>query len=286
MSMKKFVINAIYLREMRRATRDIKLPIFIFIYLLMLSTTGIVALLGIFSGQDNFTNLKDSFFVLYKILYGAEFALLMLLIPSMTAGAISGERENKTLELLLATTMSPYRIVIGKLLPAISRIFFYVIASFPILGLVFIIGGAAPVDISEYLLLLFTTSFYIGSFSVLMSVLFTRTAQAMIAAYTSFLIFCVGTILIVVLDNTLLGNNKNLDLIDYSLLFNPIATIYIMLSQQLGVIGKGLEFVIVKNANEKDLLRSWFSISLFLQWIVVVLNLFLAGFFLNPLRKK
>lgn len=263
-----------------------KMPIFIFIYLLILSTTGIVALLGIFSGQDSFTDLKNSFFVLYKILYGAEFALLMLLIPSMTAGAISGERENKTLELLLSTTMSPYRIVIGKLLPSMSRIFFYVVASFPTLGLVFIVGGTAPIDVTEYLLLLFTTAFYIGSFGILMSVLFTKTAQAMIAAYTSLLLFCVGTILIVVLDNTILGNRRSLDLVDYSLLFNPIATIYVMMSQQLGVIGKGLEFIIVENANEKDLLRSWFSISLLLQVMITAVNLFLAGFFLNPLRKK
>ena len=70
-----------------------------------------------------------------------EFLMLILIMPAMTAGSISGERERQTLDLMLTTCMTPADIVLGKLEAALGTMFLMVVSSLPILAMVFVYGG-------------------------------------------------------------------------------------------------------------------------------------------------
>ena len=56
--------------------------------------------------------------------------LLMFIMPALTTGSISGERERRTLELLFTTQMPPGDIVMGKLFSALSQLLVLVVSSF------------------------------------------------------------------------------------------------------------------------------------------------------------
>lgn len=284
--MNRLKINPVFLKELSQIVRNPKLPISIGIYLMILSSLGVATLTGIFSGQDNFTNLKNSFIILYKMILGFEFTLLIFMIPEMTASSITSERECKTLDLLLSTTMSTYQIVVGKLLSVISRIMLYAIASLPVISLVFVVGVIDINSIKQFFVVLFVTSFFIGSFGIFMSVLFSKTAKAIITTYALMLAMLAGTIFMVLLDDIFLKNSTQLDSFDLLLLFNPITTIYVMMSEQLGMIGEGIEIIVAVNPEENFILNHWVNISLSLQMLVGMMNVILSGYLLNPLRKK
>ncbi len=58
-----------------------------------------------------------------------------LIAPSFAAGAITGEKERKTYEMLLASPIRPGAIVIGKLVAALTHLVVLMIGSLPIVML-------------------------------------------------------------------------------------------------------------------------------------------------------
>ena len=78
----------------------------------------------------------------------------MLVIPSNTSGSISGEKERKTLDILLSSKMSPYAIVIGKLMASLNMVMMLAVSSLPVLSIVFLFGGISIVDLIVMLLTL------------------------------------------------------------------------------------------------------------------------------------
>ncbi len=65
----------------------------------------------------------------------------LLIIPAFTAGAISGERERSTYELLYSTLLSPLSIVTSKLLASTSYVLLLLAASVPGVCVLYLLGG-------------------------------------------------------------------------------------------------------------------------------------------------
>jgi len=63
-------------------------------------------------------------------------------VPGLTSGAISGERERQTLDVLLVTPLSPGEIVVSKLLATSAFITLLVVATLPLYILAFSYGGS------------------------------------------------------------------------------------------------------------------------------------------------
>jgi ABC-type transport system involved in multi-copper enzyme maturation permease subunit len=73
--------------------------------------------------------------------------LVTFIGPSFTAGAISGERERKTYDLVQTTLLSSRAFVWGKLISALSYVFLLVFASIPLQSLAFLLGGLSPAEL-------------------------------------------------------------------------------------------------------------------------------------------
>jgi ABC-type transport system involved in multi-copper enzyme maturation permease subunit len=78
---------------------------------------------------------------LFQVLALIQVLLLLFIAPLSTAGAISGERQRQTWDLLLTTRLTPGDIVWGKLLTGLVFDVLLVIASLPLFGLAFLFGG-------------------------------------------------------------------------------------------------------------------------------------------------
>ena len=109
--------------------------------------------------------------------------LMAFITPSLTAGAISGERERRTLDLLLVTRASTLGLVSGKLLGSLLYVLFLLVASLPAFALVYLFGGI-PL---QYLLMAFivagATAIAHASLGLMLSSLLGRTIVASVAGY-------------------------------------------------------------------------------------------------------
>jgi ABC-type transport system involved in multi-copper enzyme maturation permease subunit len=120
--------------------------------------------------------------------------MVAVLAPASTAGAISGERERQTLDLLAVTPISSPAIVLGKLASALAWVFVLIFASIPVTALVFVFGGVAPDDVVKSYLLLLATAVGLGSIGLFFSALVRRTGAATALTFTTMLVLTVGSI--------------------------------------------------------------------------------------------
>jgi ABC-type transport system involved in multi-copper enzyme maturation permease subunit len=109
--------------------------------------------------------------------------LLAFITPALTAGAISGERERRTLELLLVTRASPLGLVAGKLLGSLLYVLYLLVASLPAFALVYLFGGTLPRYLFMTLAVAIGTATTNAALALMLSALVKRTALASVLAY-------------------------------------------------------------------------------------------------------
>ena len=69
--------------------------------------------------------------------------------PTFAAGSITGEKERKTYEMLLASPLQPATILIGKLLSSLSYLVILILSSLPLMILCFLLGGILLSEIAR-----------------------------------------------------------------------------------------------------------------------------------------
>lgn len=132
--------------------------------------------------------LVDFFFV-------GQFAIASLMAPSFTAGAISGEKERKTYEMLLASPLRPWVIVSGKLVAALAHLVVLVSGSLPIIMLCLPLGGVSIYELLAAYVGLLSAIFLFGSISMYCSSYFKRTSASLVVSYVLILpILIVGVV--------------------------------------------------------------------------------------------
>jgi ABC-type multidrug transport system permease subunit len=122
--------------------------------------------------------------------------LILVLAPAFTSGAISMEREKQTLELLITTPLSTLGMIVGKLFSALAYVFLLVIASIPLMSIVFAFGGIGPEDLVRGYVLLFAVAFGVGAIGLFMSALVGRTQVATVLSYVVVLGLTIGTVVV------------------------------------------------------------------------------------------
>jgi ABC-type transport system involved in multi-copper enzyme maturation permease subunit len=120
--------------------------------------------------------------------------LVAFITPAITSGAITIEREQRTLEMLEMTRLSRVSIVTGKLFSAISFVALLLISSLPLTSICFFLGGVSPEEVIYRYLILLAGSFLAGGLGLAWSTVARSTATAVIFTYGSLLVplFVVG----------------------------------------------------------------------------------------------
>jgi ABC-type transport system involved in multi-copper enzyme maturation permease subunit len=120
--------------------------------------------------------------------------LVLFLVPGYTASAIAGERERQTLVPMQLTLLRPARIVSGKAAASVAYLGLLVVASAPLLGLAFVIGGVSLVQVIKGLAAILFVGLVTALVTVTCSTLVRRTASATVLAYTVVLALLFGTV--------------------------------------------------------------------------------------------
>ncbi len=286
----KIKINPVYRQESKVSSRSFRLPLII---LLCNSILALAALLDMYFMVTQVRTTAEiqysSFLSLYIFAAAIEFVMLLLIVPALTSGSISGERERQTLNLLLTTSMTPGDIVTGKLLASLSTVFVLIVSSFPILSLVFIYGGVTVKDILILLCCFSSTAFLAGGIGICCSAVFKRSTIATAASYCimAFLVF--GTLALSKFMSGFAGAGRAMKQGSFMvlLLMNPAVSFGVAIKNQTGSIRSipVLELW-AKSPETSPLISYWLGISIGVQLLAAVCCLLIAVRQVNPRRKR
>ena len=120
---------------------------------------------------------------LISLFFLGQFVLMSLMAPSFAGGAITGEKERQTYEMLLASPMRPGAIVLGKLLASLCHLAVLVFASLPIVMLCLPLGGVNLYEVLGTYVAMAAAVITFGMISLTLSSYFTRTIAALVVSY-------------------------------------------------------------------------------------------------------
>lgn len=127
----------------------------------------------------------------FLVFVGVELALVTLVFPAFSCTAITDERVNKSLDLLLTTRLTPGRIVLGKMLAAFVYGLLFIVATLPLVALTFLFGGVTPGQIALTYGVLVTDAFVVTLFALAVSSSMGSTLRSVLVSY-------VGLVLVVI----------------------------------------------------------------------------------------
>jgi len=120
---------------------------------------------------------------LVNLFFFGQYLLVSLMTPSFAAGAITGERERESYEMLLASPIRPGAIVLGKLAASLTPLAELMICSLPIVMLCLPLGGVSLYEVlAAYLAMICSVALF-GMISLWCSSYFTRTSASLVASY-------------------------------------------------------------------------------------------------------
>ena len=120
---------------------------------------------------------------LVGLFFLSQYVLASLLAPTFAAGAITGEKERKTYEMLLASSLRPGAIVLGKLLASLVPLGILIFSSLPIVVLALPLGGVSIYEVLAAYVALGLSMVTFGMISIACSSFFQRTAAALVVSY-------------------------------------------------------------------------------------------------------
>lgn len=296
-------VNPILNKEITIGARSVKLPIIVMLYNTFLACAALMSL----------SNFRSSYQISYNFDYGDLTSIFMILgwiqcflvcfmVPILTGGAIAGERERQTLDIMLTTDIKSESIVTGKLLSSLLIVFLLIFSSIPILSVAFIFGGMDWLSIIYFTMIILYIAIFLGSIGIFCSCLFKKTTIAIVLTYIIGLILVLGTFygLRVIYESLgmsqydlLATTNQPYDMGGsvLLLLLNPGVTFYEFMQNTIG--GSNVASFLYRNfgVGQKTWVYHfansyWLITSIVLQLSISFILLKSAARMINPLKSK
>ncbi len=276
-------INPVLLKELKVRMRGWRAAAMIALYLLILAAVAVFIIYTTYMNPYSSTVDPQASVGSYTVLAIFQFILILFIVPALTAGAISGEREKQTLDLVLCTRLRPISIILGKLFASLSQIILLIAASLPVFSTVFLFGGISMMEILQLFGFYAVTALTIGTIGIYFSVSLKRTTAATVLTYGVVAFMTLGSIFITVLYLGMVYN-MSYDKFFPLLYINPIAGFSSLLSGQFGSSANFLPGFGSANAAAKGLLEPW-QVNILFDIGLSVLLAALSAYKINPVRK-
>jgi ABC-2 type transport system permease protein len=133
---------------------------------------------------------------LFLTLAYSQLALLLLMAPIFSAGALTIEKEQRTLPGLLTSLLGSVQIWWGKFAASLMFILLLLVIGIPVLSAVFAFGGVGPWEVG---IVAFTTVVILGTISAISlywSSAFRRSVHATAVSYVTVVLMTVVTLII------------------------------------------------------------------------------------------
>jgi ABC-type transport system involved in multi-copper enzyme maturation permease subunit len=113
----------------------------------------------------------------------AQAAAVLILTPLYVAGAVSDEKETRSLDFLVSAPLGDREIVLGKLAARLLNVFGLLFAGLPVLALTQLWGGVDEARTLAGFAAAALAALSVGSFAILCSVLARKTVRAVLTVY-------------------------------------------------------------------------------------------------------
>lgn len=183
-TLRRLVVNPLIVKDGLSLVRSWRAPVVIAVY---------VGLLGLFAALTfslqlgggaprpyGFAGVASNVFTTLALV---QLALVCLFAPALAAGAVSGERERQTLDVLLVSCVPTFSIVWGKMVASVAFVLLLMTSALPLFATVFLFGG---IDAQQFVvahLITLTTALALGAVSLFLSTMLRRTLAATVVAY-------------------------------------------------------------------------------------------------------
>ena len=288
----KFNPNPIMVKEFRSRMRGWRAFAVLTAYLLFLALFSYGVYQMILLTSPYTSGIPLSPFIgqaLYAAIANLSLFFVVFLTPALTATAISSEHEKLTLEMLQATPLAAHTILFGKLISTAGYIFLLLFAAIPLVSLVFIFGGVAPLDLLLAALVIWTTAITFGMIGLFFSAWRKRTIQAIVFSYLVILILIVGTYMLYIFWGVMTQNFPP----RFILVVNPFSALAAVLSPNGNQAGVSSFFslmagwdpsVTVNNSGQIEEIRPLWHYTLAFYLVLSTSLYLLATRFIQPIR--
>ncbi len=297
--MKKGIrMNPILRKELMVGSRSIKMSLALmgvnaFLTFIVLIVIVVASLESSYSGYD-YSSLGS----LFPILSCIECGMLSLIVPVITSGSISGEREKQTLDIMLTTPISPLAIAFGKLEAAMMVVMMYIITSVPVMAIAFVLGGMSWWALVGLFVMLLSIGIYVGSVGVFCSSLVKKSILATILTIVIGLsiIFITGVLLSTGISVTTYQSitqpnyQYHLGAVPMVMFLNPYSGFVDFLVRTLTSVDL---YTVIEESGTKDLpavyawiYKAWIPISIVVNLLVSIGFLKLASLKIAVIRNK
>jgi ABC-type transport system involved in multi-copper enzyme maturation permease subunit len=151
-----------------------------------------------------------------------QIVLLTLFVPGVAAVAVSGEREQNTLEMLYASRLKPGQIIAGKIGVAVGYPMLLLLMALPFLALLNWRGDVRGSDLLLAYAILIVTAVFLAIVSLTVSAWSKQSGTALVIAYALVLILCGGAIVpaAIMLDS---AEGQTAQILHYARSLSPVA---------------------------------------------------------------
>lgn len=190
--MKTPLNSPIIKKDLKVISRSMKFSWGLFAYMIALSITffltmSVSSISYSYGMIKSKTDLYSGYISFFPVVGIVQLIIIALIVPIITASAISGERERKTMDVLLTTTITEPQIIYGKIGSAVVRVMIFVVVSVPLMSVSFIVGGLSWLALFEYILLAFIFACVTGSVGILCSSICKKSITSIILSYVIYL---------------------------------------------------------------------------------------------------
>ena len=282
-------VNPVLRNESKIAVRSIKFTLMIFAYIAVLS----IAVMIYYSSVNEaiFSNglYLQSSKLFYVVMAIGQAVLLLFIVPALSSTSICSEREKQTLDILLSSKLTPIQIIIGKVSASSLRVIILIISTMPLYAIGSLTGVIKISNILELIVFFIVNTIFVSSIGVFISTCAKTSKVSTTLSYALVLAIYMGIIVItwVILIITI----YNKDMSGTALTTMPKALPIVYLSPVVGFVSLLLNQVGL--GSEFSGIFSEFGISMYSEYISIVVQLVLSGLFiylasvkLNPLNKK
>ena len=197
--MKLPTLNPVLARELRQRMRGPRASIVITLYLLLLTLIVWTLYAGATASQENSFSGPSAEEVaglgrsVFQTLLFFVLLLVCFIVPGSAAGGIAGERERQTLVPLQVTLLRPRSVILGKLVASLAFTALLVIATLPLVGIAFVLGGVEPGEVLKGTAMVLVVAAVLSCTSLLCSTITRRTQGATVLSYGIVLSLLIGT---------------------------------------------------------------------------------------------
>ncbi len=191
--------NPVLAREMRTRMRGRRAGVLITFWLAFNGAVLAIAYLAAENvaeerfGFDRFANTVAISRGVYEWTLFAMLLLMVLIVPGQAAGAIAGERERQTLVPLQVTLLTPWRILVGKILASVVFLALLVVLAMPLLAVGYLLGGIGIADIIAGAGAVLVAGLLLAAMCTAVSTFVRRVQGATVLSYALVLALTVGT---------------------------------------------------------------------------------------------